>query len=357
MSRRLIAISLAIVVLCALAGAGTMAYFTSTATSEGNAFVAGTLKLGGIIDGQDVVERFARLNIGLLRPGEPAVVGTTVLKNVGSLPFKLYRITASDFKGNGWDMLDDVLSLIITIGGEHVFTGKLSELREENGGFFDPIYNVQPGDVKDMEISVMMDASAGNEYQGRTITCDLTVYAAQNNMPNPGEPEGTRVPLGSTGTNLSLLNPGFSVEGYNTPEWVCFDWDWVPNDSVYEYYAIYIKHETGWPTTEIEAERLWVIIDITNKEIRTSDGLSNSDVDVDWDGDVIKIRRSAFPADWDGFEVKLTGKLLLWPEPKEIPYQYWSLNLKYMGPIKRLFSCAGAVRSAGMARIISLSVL
>jgi len=327
MSRRLIAISLAIVVLCALAGAGTMAYFTSTATSEGNAFVAGTLKLGGIIDGEDVVERFARLNIGYLRPGEPAVVGTTVLKNVGSLPFKLYRITASDFKGDGWDMLDDVLSLIITIDGEHVFTGKLSELRKENGGFFDPIYDVPVGAELDMEISVMMDASAGNEYQGKTITCDLTVYAAQNNAPNPGEPEGTRVPLGSTGTNLSLLNPGFSVEGYNTADWVCFDWNWVPDDSVYEYYAIYIKHETGWPTTEIEEEReWWILFNVYEEKVTSSDNIKPEDVVVDWDEDIVKIRKAAFPSEWDGFEVKLTGKLLLWPEPKEIPYQYWSLQ-------------------------------
>ncbi len=77
MKRKLIASTIAITLLCAAAGAGTMAYFTSQANSQNNSFVTGTLKLGGFANGQDMIEEFARLNIDKIKPGIPEHVGNT----------------------------------------------------------------------------------------------------------------------------------------------------------------------------------------------------------------------------------------------------------------------------------------
>lgn len=314
MKKRLIISVLAITLISALAGVGTLAYYTSQATSKDNSFVAGTLKLGGVINGQDVVEQFAQLNgVGNLKPGVPEELGTTTLKNVGTLPLKLYRITVSDLQDPA--NLDSVLDLVVKIGGEPVFSGKLSQLDPSNGGYFDPIVNVPAGETRDMEFSIMMDPAAGNAFQGKTLNCDLSVWATQNQAPENGEPQGTHVNLGAT----SL----FSVEGYNDRNYANFDWNWTPNDVLKEYYVLNIKHETGLPTTHIEE---WRIVIFPGEKVISTDGIDKNDVDVDWGNDIVKIKKSAIPSDWDGFEVQLSGKQTLVGDVKTIPYQYWSLQ-------------------------------
>ena len=323
MNKRILAVTLAVVLVCTAAGIWTIAWFTSAATSSGNQFTAGTLILGSEVEGNDVYEEFATLEFRDMEPGEPPVkVLETELKNVGSLPFYLYRMTASGITDNNSEngkddkILDDVMMLKIFIENEQVYYGKLSQLLEENGGFFDPIYGIQPGEERTLVIEAELPAETGNEYQGLCMKCDLNIYAAQNEMPVPGQPPlGTIYNLGST----SL----FSVEGYNSNNHVNFDWDWTPNDSLFgsEYYELKIKHETGETTTNIEEIR---IILYTNEQVISVDGINKNDVSVDWGEDLVRIRRSAFPSDWDGFEVQMTGAQN-GNSPQTIPYQYFSL--------------------------------
>ncbi|MFA5523528.1 MAG: TasA family protein [Tissierellales bacterium] len=322
MNKRFIAAILAVTLICAMAGAGTMAWFTSQAKSSENTFNTGTLILGGIIDGEDVNETFATVAFNDMEPGEPPYkVQTTQLKNVGSLPFYLYRITASTLvDGNIYNDIDDtmlnnVLMVNITIGDKIVYDGRLSQLVAENGGYFDPIYEVNPDDSKDMVINAYMDPEAGNEYQGLSMKCDLTVYARQNEYPVPGE--GGEEDLGEA--------PNFSVVAYNTDTHVNFDWDWKPNDLIYEYYKLEIKHHTGEPTTEIEADRLWFFINFTNKTVYSLDGIEQEDITVDWGADIVKIEKSAFPDEWEGFEVKISGMQDL-RVLRTLTWQYWSLD-------------------------------
>ncbi len=322
MNKRILAVAMAVVLICAAAGAGTMAWFTSAATSSGNEFQAGTLILGSEVEGNDVYEEFATLEFKDMEPGEPPVkVLETELKNVGSLPFYLYRMTASGIEDNNNEndkndmILDEVMMLKIFIEGEQVYYGKLSQLVEENGGFFDPIFGIQPGEERTLTIEAELPASTGNEYQGLSMKCDLNIFAAQEEMPVQGQPPlGTRYDLGS--------NDRFSVEGYNTSSHVNFDWDWTPNDTfVGEYYELRIKHETGDTTTEIEEMRILIF---PLEHVISTDGIDGGDVSVDWGGDIVKIRRNAFPAGWDGFEVELSGTQGD-GSVQTIPYQYFSL--------------------------------
>lgn len=323
MNKKILALAMTVVLICTAAGVGTMAWFTSASTSSGNEFQAGTLILGSENNGQDVYEEFATLEFEDMEPGQPPVkVLETELKNVGSLPFYLYRMTASGIEDNNSQnnlddmILDDVMRLKIFIEGELVYYGKLSQMVEENGGFFDPIYGIQPGEERTLTIEAELPASTGNGYQGLSIKCDLNIFAAQEEMPVPGElPLGTRYDLGDT--NI------FSVEGYNSNSYVNFDWDWTPNDSLFgrEHYELRIKHETGDTTTEIEEIRIIVFFD---EHVISVDGIDRNDVSVDWGGDIVRIRRNAFPSNWDGFEVELTGAQN-GRTPETIPYQYFSL--------------------------------
>lgn len=314
MKKRFLASILAVTMMFALAGAGTMAWFTSQDKSEGNTFTAGTLIVGGDDSVADADLYFARVAFENMEPGQPPQkLETTTIKNRGSLPFYLYRLTADNFSED--ESLDSVLNINVKIGGEEVYSGKISQLREDNGGFFDPIKDIQPGTELPMEIEVFMDPTAENEFQGTSMTCDLTIYASQNEKPSPGEPTGTKVNLGST----SL----FRIEGYNTNGWVNFDWNWTPNDVLREEYLLKIKHHNGDATTTIYEARIWW----DGREwVESTDGLDRDDVQLLVRDDVVRIRRSAFPEDWDGFEVELSGRQSGFVNRETIPYQYWSLG-------------------------------
>lgn len=339
MKKKYIALMLVVVLAFSMIGVGTMAWFTSQATSANNTFVAGTLTLGGVIGGNDVENQFATLNLSNIKPGEPRDLGSTVLKNVGSLPFKLYRINASNFEGdlnftdNQNRKLDDVLNLIVTIGGEQVYEGKFSELVRENGGYFDPIVDVPVGSTRQMDLSVLMDATAGNEFQGKNFTCDLTVFATQNEVPENGEPINTRVDLGRANGAGTLIDPSFKVEGYNDGTYANFDWDWIPDDLAYERYYIDIKHESGEPDDTIDAQRVWLFKNIKTIEVEGDGPLVNTDIDVDWDNDIVRIPKAKLiNAGWDGFEVRLSGSRTPLVDLQTIiasdgsEYQYWSLK-------------------------------
>lgn len=337
MKRKYIAIMLVVTLAFSMLGVGTMAWFTSQATSANNTFVAGTLILGGKI-GENYIERqFASLDLTNLKPGESRILGVTELRNMGTLPLKLYRINASNFQGlsQKYDRqgrsMDDVLDLIVTIDGDIVYEGKFSKMVEKYGGFFDPIVNVPPDTSKTMQLAVKMDPSAGNEFQGKSFSCDLTIYATQNQVPENGEPVGTKVKLGTSNGGTTIDNPSFSVEGWNDSMFVNFDFNWHPNDALYERYYIEIKHEKGDVDNTIDAQR--IIIALPNSvQVEGTGPLTVDDIIVDWyDDDVVSIRRDAFPSTWDGFEVKFSGSRTPFVDLQTIivngsEYQYWSLK-------------------------------
>jgi len=78
---------LAIVVISAVAGTATWAYFSDTETSEGNTFSAGTLDLK--VDGEDD-PNLVPYEMSDLTPGEYHQAGTVTLKNEGSIDGRVF---------------------------------------------------------------------------------------------------------------------------------------------------------------------------------------------------------------------------------------------------------------------------
>lgn len=76
---------LTIGVVLAMLGAGTIAYFNDTETSEGNTFTAGTLDLK--VDGGD--DPVVPWSIGSMKPGNSYFTGFKTLRNAGNIHGKL----------------------------------------------------------------------------------------------------------------------------------------------------------------------------------------------------------------------------------------------------------------------------
>lgn len=331
MKRHILLALLIVFIICIFAVGATYTIFSNQTKSEGNSFTVGTLKLGGIFGEASVAEQFAHLSLSDAKPGQTTLLGPVKLKNLGNLPFKLYRITSSNFQDAV--NLGEKLSVKVKIGEEPVYQGKLSQLVESNGGYFDTIDNIPAGSVRDLNMEVSMDEDAGNEYQNKAVTCDFNIFATQNEVPSNGE-NGMTVRLGPAKDEYGNVGENtFYVNVKNTNDSVVFDWDWQPSDDkswgAFEYYILEIKHETGNPTTDFETGSFKMKFDPIDEKTQTLEsinGITTNDISVNWANDEIKIRKDAFPADWKGFEVKISGIQKFGGNIVSIPYQYWSLD-------------------------------
>ena len=90
-------------VLSLQAGQGTLAYFTSTATSTGNTFASGTVSLK-LTDADETAQAAITASIGAanFKPGD-TVVGHVTVQNGGTLPFDYgLKYTAANTTGTLW---------------------------------------------------------------------------------------------------------------------------------------------------------------------------------------------------------------------------------------------------------------
>lgn len=348
-AKKIISILLAISLVTGVTAVmGTKAYFTSSTESAINTFKAGTLKIGGEGD-----YKFKRLVVDNIKPGMPLDAGDTTVKNIGSLPLKLFRITASNFSGSR--DLDYKLKVTIKMNNDTVYTGRLMDLIAVNGGYFDPIYDIKAGQEVNIHVDVEMDEDAGNYYQDKTIKCDLTIDAAQNNYPELGKPKGRQFDIASATGSGTERDPSFSVKGWNEVldnGYVSFKYNWKPSDwktkfkfgtivykENFEVYDIEIKHEKSIDDANIggEHEGKWLKIffrfrwdESSCKWICTSPdsdiNINPNDVVVDFENDMIKIKKSVFPEDWKGFEVKFHGIQREDKSFRTTEWKYWSLD-------------------------------
>jgi hypothetical protein len=114
---------------------------------------------------------------GYFYPGRPKITKYLRLINVGDLPFRICRFNAS-FSGDIY-LATGLQIEILELGkgkGEKpnlLYNGSLSGLAE---GI--EVYGkraIPPGESATLQISVWMPATAGNEYQGLSVTADIAI--------------------------------------------------------------------------------------------------------------------------------------------------------------------------------------
>lgn len=314
MNKKLIIAVILVTLVFAAAGVGTMAWFTSQVTSTENTFQTGTLALSGS-QGQ----QFASLVVSDMQPGMPVHEGSTILRNNGTLPLKLYRINTGNIVDP--DGLDEVLDIEVFVGATSVYTGKLSQLVSGNGGYFNPIMNVPAGQELELKLVVTMSEDANNDYQGKELTTDFTVHAAQENMPLPGEEEGWTQIASSNGG----ASKGFNIDGRNTNNAVQYRFNWRQNTGILaEMAEIYVKHQTGDVDSQVQLIRiLW-----NTSKIEVQEGhIEAHEVNVNWSRHIVSIDKSAFPNEWEIIDVKFGGiPSLLDPSHYTTDFVGWHLD-------------------------------
>jgi len=202
MERSILVSVLVIGVAAAMAGAGTIAYFNDTETSQGNTFTAGTLDLK-VDDNDDPY--VAHCELTNLKPGDstigpgawaPGALYWTV-KNVGSLSGEL-TVTITNVvnyeKGqNEPEALVDSTSgenegelggkLRIQVWRDGIWTYEIGNINAANGAEiipgFKPSVILNPGEETILQISWCVYSDAGNEIQSDSVEFDVVFHLDQ----------------------------------------------------------------------------------------------------------------------------------------------------------------------------------
>lgn len=187
--KALIFIVAALVIIGSAIGIGsTMAYFSSTAVSEGNEITSGTFALEGERDNGDWTpgpmfykdEDEGLYPTGYWLPGAE-YTRTYQIENVGDFDGDFTAIKAALA---GDIMLADVLEVQISDDVDFqniIASGKLSEFIG-NGKNLTPTIPTAVGDVTSLWFKVAFPngtPDVDNQYQGKNLSVDFAVYAQQ----------------------------------------------------------------------------------------------------------------------------------------------------------------------------------
>ena len=207
--RALLASILSVALCCAMLIGSTFAWFTDSVTNTGNRIQAGNLKIDLLMDKQDgkgyvsiadgegdifdEAEIAQNSSATLWEPGKTQIVYLGV-QNQGSLALKYnIRLDVTDnglvgaleyavLDGAQADALTDVTdweALKAAAGAQQTGDIKAGRTTAAPNGRLDEIVNGIANETDYFALAVHMKEDAGNEYQGKDITIDVTVIATQ----------------------------------------------------------------------------------------------------------------------------------------------------------------------------------
>lgn len=213
-----IILSIAVIgVVAAMAIGGTVAYFTDTETSTGNTFTAGTIDIA--VDGANPWQHTETLNVIDMKPSQHEYT-EYVIQNVGSNPANVFKKVSNFVEGDGtisepecqqgngtwtlgqcsgnYEAVNTISSVVKYDMSVWVYNVDPEQNPTANPIWWQVIYTDEMGktlaNLNDMDVllgmipsgwymkvqqSYHMDANAGNEYQGDTMSFDITLTAEQ----------------------------------------------------------------------------------------------------------------------------------------------------------------------------------
>lgn len=178
--RKILIALLGVLLVAALAGAGTFAYFSDTETSTGNSFTAGTLDLT-MNSNQTIPFSFSNM-----KPGDSGTI-TYTFTNAGNIDgyLDLENISVVDTEGANPESETNItdpgdlsanMDIAVKLDGNLVWSGKLSNWGTA-GSLSDLL--ILAGSTRTLEIAWSVSTGVGNDIQGDVVTAGFTAELAQ----------------------------------------------------------------------------------------------------------------------------------------------------------------------------------
>lgn len=168
-----------------LMGGATFAYFTATDTSTGNTFATGNMNVS--ITDQNADTDFVNEQLATnWQPGEERTVNFDV-KNTGSLPIHLRGLATGTWGDTGLDSQNKVkVTKVERWNGSswETLTTNPSGITgyfyySSNGADGGTFIEVPANERAQLQLTVVLDSTAGNDFQGEIFTSTITVEARQ----------------------------------------------------------------------------------------------------------------------------------------------------------------------------------
>ncbi len=189
--KKMLALTVAALLVISMAGVGTWAYFSDTEASTNNQLTAGTLDLK--TNNADGVTQ--TLYADSMKPGDSIGPATIQLKNAGSLAGSTLDIAFSYVESDGGPndvnkTADDTAGMMevttLSYGGSSLL-GSVSDL---NGNGYKDVYDITNADLtgqsgltasatKDFAITVQLRSETGNDFMADGITVTMTFILNQ----------------------------------------------------------------------------------------------------------------------------------------------------------------------------------
>lgn len=198
--------------VAAIAIGGTVAYFSDTETSTGNVISAGTIDIS--VDSENPWVLTSQYSIANLEPSDEQNINVT-LKNEGTNPAVIWKkvTVAAELdgtesepecfaEGGTWSgstcssgtPKDDISTQFVysmKIGGNDNIKKDWDVKVSDVNNLWIPIGKLASGSSLTVDQNYYFDELAGNEYQGDSMTLDITFYAEQLDAPGPDYVSGS----------------------------------------------------------------------------------------------------------------------------------------------------------------------
>lgn len=190
--KKIVVLSLALVMVIGMAGAATFAYLTDSETSSGNQLAAGTLDLK-TNDADGVSRTLYAVNMS---PGATVGPSTITLRNAGTADGAtldiVFSYAESDGSPNTADKTADetaAMMEVITLdyGGSSLLSSNISDVNVNGYKDVEDLKNssltglsgIAALSTKDFVISVRLRSETGNDFQADGITMTMTFTLKQ----------------------------------------------------------------------------------------------------------------------------------------------------------------------------------
>ncbi len=170
----------------ALLVGATFAFFSATSTSTGNTFSTGTLNVS--ITDQNADTAFQNESLGTnWQPGEERPVKFDV-KNTGSLPVNIRGFATGTWGNPSLDSQNKVKVTKVERWNGSSWETLMSNPSGITGYFYysptgtnTSLFAVSGGSRAQLQLTVKLDETAGNDFAGKTFTASLQAEAKQVN--------------------------------------------------------------------------------------------------------------------------------------------------------------------------------
>ena len=189
--KKILGLSLALIVAVGMTGIGTFAYFTDNENSSGNQLAAGTLDLK-TNDADGVTQTLYATNMS---PGATAGPSTITLENAGTADGATLDIVCSYAESDGSPntvnrTADEVAALMEVITLDYGGSSLLSGIIDLNSNGHKDVYDLENSDLtglggiaasatKNFDVSVRLRSDTGNDFQADGISMTMTFTLKQ----------------------------------------------------------------------------------------------------------------------------------------------------------------------------------